>query len=197
MQTSLRRRFWDTKFPARKNLMSLINHVGWLCGILDKPVRYHGEHITTIQDYIKSFSVSTAVLNAHLNKVHIIKLDVPTNKKDSAKALRSTFAFFIHQKDASLACFVFEEAHRRGIPLYTVHHCFISPACYAVQLTSIYVDGFHSLTNPLHLVNCYIINNLFLRTATLIELKELYTWKPTNGLFRSYGSSHLGSVLFH
>ena len=74
--------------------------------------------------------------------------EVPTTKKDSAKAKRSTFANYVHQKDASIACFVFDEAHLRGIPLYSVHDCFIAPACYATQLTHIYVDAFHSLINP-------------------------------------------------
>lgn len=68
--------FLNTKYPAIKNLMNLVNHVGWLCGILDKPVRYHGEHITTIQDYIKSFPVSTPIFNAQLNRIHTLKLEV-------------------------------------------------------------------------------------------------------------------------
>lgn len=46
-------RFWASKSPAINNLMSLVNGLGWLCGFLEKPVLYHGEHITTIQDYMK------------------------------------------------------------------------------------------------------------------------------------------------
>lgn len=80
--------FWDIKFPAVKNLMSLVNVVGWMCGFLDKPVRYHGEHISTIQDYIKCETVSTSIFNATLNKIHTIKLDIPTTKRDSAKSKR-------------------------------------------------------------------------------------------------------------
>lgn len=47
------------QFPSITNLMSLVNGVGWLCSFLDRPVLYHGEHLTTLQDYVRSSNVST------------------------------------------------------------------------------------------------------------------------------------------
>lgn len=63
-------RFWAERFPARNMLMELVNEVGWLCGFLNKPVKYHGEHITTIQDYVKCESFTTSVYNTTLKKTH-------------------------------------------------------------------------------------------------------------------------------
>lgn len=126
--------FWELKYPAIKNLMSLVNTVGWFRAKMDKPVRYQGEHITTIQDSIKFQTVTASIYNRELHKVHKISMEIPTNKRDSAKTKRSTFANYIHQKDASLACYVFDQAISKGIRLYSVHDCFIAPLAYAHEL---------------------------------------------------------------
>lgn len=65
-------RFWEERFPGVKNLMSLVNEIGWLCSFLDRPVRYHGEHITTVQDYIRCERVTTSVYNSTLKRTHSI-----------------------------------------------------------------------------------------------------------------------------
>lgn len=85
---------------------------------------------------------------------------------------------------------MFDIANLRGIPLYSVHDCFRVPACYANQLPNIYVSAFHSLASPFKFLNCFIIHNFFLQSASLNELNELYTWKPTDGIFITYGYSH-------
>lgn len=93
--------------------------------LLNNPVRYHGSHITTVQETIKSNKVTTSVYNSTLKKTHSILISIPTTQKDSAKAKRSTFANYVHKKDASIASFVFYITHIMGIPLYSVHDCFV------------------------------------------------------------------------
>jgi len=78
--------FWDIKFPAIKILMSLVNTVGWLRGFLQKPVWYHGELLTTIQDYMVNETVTTAIYNNTLQKIHNISINHPTTKRDPSKS---------------------------------------------------------------------------------------------------------------
>jgi hypothetical protein len=81
--------------------------------------------------------------------------------RDSAKAKRSTFANFIHQKNASIACYVFDHAYSKGVPLYSVHNCFVVPAGFATFLPHVYLKAFTDLVHPLHLINCLFIHNIF------------------------------------
>jgi len=90
-------------------------------------------------------------------------------------------------QDASIACYVFDTAHSKGIRNYSVHDCFIAPVAYAHALPEIYVNAFHSLVHPLHLINTLIIQNLFLPLKD--DLSELYAWKPSNGIFTTYGEA--------
>lgn len=45
--------FWRTKYPDIVNLMRLLNLIGWLCAVLDQPVKYSIPLFTTVQDYRK------------------------------------------------------------------------------------------------------------------------------------------------
>lgn len=55
-------------------------------------------------------------------------------------------------------------------------------------MLDIYVNAFPSQAHPEHLINCYILKNLFLR-APVEELKRIYTWRPSNGILVSYGNA--------
>lgn len=72
--------------------MSLFNEVGWFAGFFNRPILYHSEYLTTVQDYVKREKVTTSVYNRTRRKRHSITIAVPTNKRDSAKSLRATFA---------------------------------------------------------------------------------------------------------
>lgn len=54
-------KYWEEKFPAINNLMTLVNEVGWLASFLNRPVRYHSHYLRTVQDYIKCENVTTSI----------------------------------------------------------------------------------------------------------------------------------------
>lgn len=61
-------------------------------------------YLTTVQDYVKTYIDKISFYNSTLKKRHRVSLAVPTDKRDSAKSKRATFANFIHQIDAEIAC---------------------------------------------------------------------------------------------
>lgn len=99
----------------------------------------------------------------------------------SFSSLRA-FANFIHQKDASIACYVISKAYTMGIDVYSVHDCVIAPAAYANQLNKIYTQAFVDLAHPLYLINTLIIHYLFLKVP-LEDIYSRYKRVPSNGIF--------------
>lgn len=99
-------KYWEIWFPAIHNLITLVNEVGGFAYYFNRPVRFHSNYFTTVQDYVKTDNITTYIENRVLKKRHPITLAVPTAKRDRTKARRATLAFFIHQKDAAIAAHV-------------------------------------------------------------------------------------------
>jgi hypothetical protein len=81
--------FWENRFPAINNLMTLVNEVGWFASYFNKPVRYQNHYLTTIQDYMVKNNIHLYVYDWKRKKRKKITLIVPTETRDRAKTLRS------------------------------------------------------------------------------------------------------------
>lgn len=101
---------------------------------------------------------------------------MPTEQRDSVKTRRSTFANFIHKKDAAIACHVVCGCLLENIPVYTVHDNFITPAAHSLKFPSFYNLAFLDLAPPpyLYLVNRLIEENLISYSSynSLMNRKE-------------------------
>jgi len=86
--------------------MNLIRDVSWLTSAMDKPDIYTTPLLTTVQDYMKSEVVNLWVYDRILKKRHQVTLRIPTTNRDRKKTYASSFANFIHQKDANIAVFM-------------------------------------------------------------------------------------------
>lgn len=60
--------------------------------------------------------------------------------------------FFIHQKDAAIACHVVDSCQRLHYNVYSVHDCFIAPAACAYPLAAYYCFALSDLMNPCQLL---------------------------------------------
>lgn len=54
---------WEDGFPSFKNLMTLVNEVGWFAGLFNRPpIRcYHSHYFITVQDYVQIDKITTSV----------------------------------------------------------------------------------------------------------------------------------------
>jgi hypothetical protein len=126
-----------------------------------------------IQDYVKTKIEQITVWVC--KKRHTVSLAVPTDKKErEAKSKRATFANFIHQKDAGLACHVILKLIKHKVPVYTVHDNFLTPAVYAHLLPEIYAKPFYDLTPPLYIVNRIIYDNLIFQSEKSLSFTHEY-----------------------
>lgn len=108
-----------------------------------------------------SEQVNLYVYDRLLRKRHQVTLRVPTRKRDRRKTNTSTFANFIHQKDANIAVFMILEINKSpNIPIYTVHDNFITNALYTKKVSDTYIKIFTDGPDPLKYINNYINLNL-------------------------------------
>lgn len=152
--------FWEESFPDVNNLMRLINLLSWLCSSINRPLLYGMPTFTTIQDYKSKMKESFYVYNHASKKRHKVSLIVPTRERDRRKTKTSTFANFIHQKDAFIAQRVIDYFLGIEAPIYTVHDNFITTLPYAKILPSIYINVFKKLGNPVSIINNFVNINL-------------------------------------
>ena len=77
-------------------------------------------------------------------KKSVVTLRIPTNKKNTRKNTSSTFANFIHQKDALTVIHFIDilmdeyESGNNTVPVYTVHDNFITTPLYGAAFPSLY-----------------------------------------------------------
>jgi len=74
--------------------------------------------------------------------------------------LRSTFANFIHQMDASIAGDVVRTCIGFEMPIYTVHDNLISKTQHSERLPFIYTKAFIRMMDPLYIINRLLYLNL-------------------------------------
>ena len=85
----------------------------------------------------------------------------------------STFANFIHQKDALMVMRVIERIRleelviRVHIPIYTIHDNFLTTIEHAEKLPAYYRNAMYQLGHPLVLINKFLYDNLLDRADTL------------------------------
>lgn len=153
--------FFKDRFPRITNLMTLVQNVGWFCSALDKPVFYGIPYYTTVQDYMMTESVNVWVFEGLKRKPRKLTLKIPKepNHRDLRKTSTSTFANFIHQKDAGIAMHMIQMMSSKGAPVYTVHDNFITNIEHARELPFLYVNIFLRY-DPLKTINDYINLNL-------------------------------------
>lgn len=70
-----------------------------------------------------------------------VTLRIPTEDQDRRKTHTSTFANFIHQKDANIAMSIIFYICKLGAPVYTVYDNFITTAPYAMHISKCYLDA--------------------------------------------------------
>lgn len=85
---------------------------------------------------------------------------VSSSKRDRRKTDTSTFANFIHQKDAHIAMSLVEEVIKYDFPIYTVHDNFITISSYSHKLPEIYCNVFKNMGPPLSIINEFIYMNV-------------------------------------
>lgn len=157
--------FFKKLFPNIINLMNIVRDVGWISAASDKPVFYSVPVLTTVQDYMKFKNVNIWVYDCSKKKndrkkKRQVTLRIPTEDRDRRKTHTSTFANFIHQKDAYIAMFMICEILDLGAPLYTVHDNFITTAPYAMRIPKSYLNVFLTGPDPLSYINGYLTRNL-------------------------------------
>jgi hypothetical protein len=97
--------FWDNKYPGMRNLMRLIATISWVASTRQKPVILTCTYWITCQDYVRMLPHSIPMkYRTHgdepKKKKAIVTLRIPSKDRDSRKSMSSTFANFIHKKDA-------------------------------------------------------------------------------------------------
>jgi len=167
--------FWDNKYPGMRNLMRLISTISWVSGVLQKPVILSTSYWITTQDYLRMLPVSIPVkYRTHgaqpKKKKTIVTLRITGKDRDSRKSMNSTFANFIHQKDA-LTVINFVQllgdkemmlSDLSDCPIYTVHDNFITTPIFAENLPYIYRMSMLFMGHPLDIVNKFIYDNIIL-----------------------------------
>lgn len=164
--------FFSTKFPDIVNLMKLINKIAWFCSALNKPVLYFTDYYLTLQDYTCSINENIQVYNRITKKRHRVTLRIPTDKKDKRKTQVSTFANFIHQKDAFISMNLVNELLGRNAPVYTVHDNFITSLPFVKEVPKIYTKTFIGLGPPIQFINHFIVVNLLSERSYLDSSDE-------------------------
>lgn len=166
-------KFFKFRFPGIVNLMALVSNVAWIPAALEKPVFYSIPLLTSVQDYMKFKNVNIWVYDRIHKKRRQVSLRIPTENRDRRKTHTSTFANFIHQKDANIAMFMILEIMKLGgAPVYTVHDNFITAAPYAMLLSNLYLKMFSEGRDPLYTINSFITRNLLDGRASPYPLDE-------------------------
>lgn len=152
--------FWNHKYPDIVNFMKLITIISWFCSAMERAFVYSIPYFTTKQDYMSFVKEEIMVFERITKKKRRITLKVPTMKRDKRKTQSSSFANFIHQKDAYIAMKAVESLLKQGAPIYTVHENFITTPPYVRMVPDIYIEVFINMGPPLKIINDLIRINL-------------------------------------
>lgn len=152
--------FWKDRFQNLECLISLIRSIGWIASSSGRSVQYDVDNFTTIQDYMKMDAIKIWVYDRLHKKRRQVTLRVASDTRDNRKTEISTFANFIHQKDAYIAMKVVEVMLSLEAPIYTVHDNFISTSSHSEKLARIYSNAMKTLGSPLQIINQFIYLNL-------------------------------------
>ena len=164
--------YWKVNFGKMKDLMDLINYVSWFGAGQDKPVVYSTPYWVTLQTYKRRKRVKmkiqyeTTKNNEKEVKTTSAKMLVPLNDNDIRKSSTSTFANFIHQKDAFTAIqlveFINKLENASSIPIYAVHDNFITMPEYAWILPTLYRESIFRMGHPLIIINKFLFDHILL-----------------------------------
>lgn len=166
--------FWNAKYIRVNNFMKLIQKVSWITCKLGYNVIYGNNFYKTIQNYCKmTDDTLTVYYDTSRKKKSTVKVKEFTPIKDTGKTVTSTFANFIHQRDAVLIqnvmfqlCFD-EYKTRMHIPIYTIHDNFLTTVTHAAKLPLYYRRGMMMFGHPLIIINKFLYDNLFARAINL------------------------------
>lgn len=166
-------KFFVVRFPGIVNLMNLVRAVSWIASYLNKPVYYETPLLRTMQDYFKSEEVSLTVYDRIQKKRRKEGIRIPSSKRDRRKTYNSTFANFIHQKDANIAAFLILDVLENNphIPIYSVHDNFITTAHFAKQISDTYIKMFAEGPDPLYYIKKFFVRNLRMTQDSPIDLR--------------------------
>lgn len=153
-------KFWNDKFPDMECLIRLIRNISWIASAGDRPVFYQVPYLTTVQDYMIQVTEAIRIYDKHTQKRRQVSLKVPSSKRDRRKTVTSTFANFIHQKDANIAMMVVEALQKENAPIYTVHDNFITTPAYSHMVPHYYSEAFVQMGPPLAIINKFIYMNV-------------------------------------
>ena len=160
--------FWKDNFVKLNQLMDLIHSISWIGAAHDHPVKYSTNYWTTLQDY--KLCDSTKVNFQYKtpdkgDKKSSVTLNITTDVRDTRKTSSSSFANFIHQKDAFAAlCFMDYllqyQDNKGAIPLYIVHDNYVTTPEHAAICPAIYRRALVSMGHPLFIINKFIYDNI-------------------------------------
>jgi hypothetical protein len=152
--------FMKDRYPGIQNLICIVKTVAWFASAMGHAVYYRVPLFTTVQDYLKSKPINIWVYDRSKKKRRKVTLRVSTEDHDRRKTVVSTFANFIHQKDASVAMHTVMEMHKGEIlPVYTVHDNFITTANNVKIVSQIY-SRVLTQEHPMVTINWFINKNI-------------------------------------
>lgn len=154
--------FWKDKFHKIDCLMRLVSSIGWIASSSGNSVVYEVENFITVQNYVKMEAMNIWIYERLHKKRRQVTLRVATDTHDSRKTEISTFANFIHQKDAHIAMKVVETMLDHQLPIYTVHDNFITTSSHCKKVAIIYSCAVKTLGIPLKIINRFICMNVAL-----------------------------------
>ena len=109
-----------------------------------------------------------------------LTLNRESSERDPVQSGRAVTANCIESFDALTAqmviSFFFADSEREGVPLYTVHDCFVTSALFANVLPSLYIDSLLKLGSPIECINSYVKRNFFPNEVNF-DLKNKITQK--------------------
>jgi DNA-directed RNA polymerase len=191
--------YWAYDFYGLNKLMLLVASTCWVASAIQQPVILSNKYWLTYQDYFVKDKVRVTLrykpnTPRAKTKRAVVTLRLDTNIRNTRKTANSTFANFIHQKDAlTVINFVQMMMHLKDnpgfnnidfnkAPIYTVHDNFVTTAFYANYLPYIYRRAVSHLGHPLTIINKLIYDNIITATPTvgapptiMVELEAVKT----------------------
>lgn len=173
--------YWGKVYSDMKSLMRLVSCISWVAAANQQTVKYSTKYWVTHQDYVTHQPVRITLRYHSLDpkpnakakaKRAVVTLRIPTRHRSTRKSAISTFANFIHQKDALTAIIVVNTMMKIGknpafnnldfskAPIYSVHDNFVTTPLYANYLPYIYRRSFLQMGHPLIILNKFIYDNI-------------------------------------
>nr|YP_010144809.1 hypothetical protein KYW51_mgp16 [Mirabilis jalapa]QQL93536.1 hypothetical protein [Mirabilis jalapa] len=167
-------KFWRSRFNGMESLIRLIRNIGWVASAKNRPVFYKVQNFTTVQDYMITRAIYIWVYDRLRKKRRRITLRVPSAQRDRRKTEISTFANFIHQKDAHIAMEVVKKMLEIGAPIYTVHENFVSTPEFCYEIPNFYTETICEMGYPLTIINEFIYTNVIKPINDKLPLSHVY-----------------------